>query len=53
MALQFTTTSGTTLIVPGSYAETEVVSTPSTVAANGILMIVGEADSGPSLVAFY
>jgi hypothetical protein len=48
MALQYTTESGQTLIVPGAYAETQVKSTPSTVAANGIILAVGEADSGPS-----
>jgi hypothetical protein len=48
MASQYTTSNGVTLIVPGAYAEAQVVSTPSAVAANGILMVIGEADSGPS-----
>lgn len=48
MALQYTTDSGQTLIVPGAYAETQVKATPSTVAANGIILAVGEADSGPA-----
>jgi len=48
MALQYTTDSGQTLIVPGAYAETQVKATPSTVAANGIIFAVGEADSGPA-----
>ena len=47
MASQYTTSNGTTLIVPGAYADTKVVATPGNVAANGILMVVGEADSGP------
>jgi hypothetical protein len=48
MALQYTTSNGQTLIVPGGYADAQVVATPSSVAANGILMVVGEADSGPA-----
>ena len=48
MSLQYTTSNGQTLIVPGGYADAQVVATPSTVAANGILMVVGEADSGPA-----
>jgi len=48
MATQYTTSDGKTLIIPGAYAQAQVVSTPSTVAANGILMVVGEADSGPA-----
>lgn len=48
MASQYTTDSGTTLLIPGAYAETQVKATPSTVAANGIILVVGEADSGPS-----
>ena len=47
MSLSYTTTDGQTLIVPGAYAEAQVVSTPSTLAANGILMVIGEANSGP------
>ena len=48
MALQYTTSDGQTLIVPGAYSQAQVVATPSNVAANGILMVLGEADSGPS-----
>jgi hypothetical protein len=48
MSLQYTTSDGQTLIVPGAYAQAQVVAAPSSVAANGILMVLGEADSGPS-----
>lgn len=50
MSLQYTTDTGVTLKVPGAYADTQVVSTPSTVAANGIILAIGESDSGPSFL---
>jgi hypothetical protein len=46
MATQYTTENGVTLKRPGAYADSKVVSTPSTVAANGIIFAIGEADSG-------
>jgi hypothetical protein len=48
MASQYTTSNGQTLIVPGAYADSQVVANPSTVAANGIIIAIGESDSGLS-----
>lgn len=47
MAQQYTTTSGVTLIIPGSYPEIKVQGTNSNLATTGVLMIAGEADGGP------
>jgi len=49
MAFQYVTEDGT-LIVPGSYASIKVAPNTSGIAANGVLLLVGEADSGPSYV---
>lgn len=50
MAQSFVTTSGT-LIIPGATVETRVQTSNSGLATSGILMLVGEADSGPDFSA--
>src|SRR5579859_6094906 len=47
MAQSYTDSNGT-LIIPGAYAQWQAQSTIGGLAANGILMLVGEADMGPS-----
>ena len=49
MAQQFVTTDGT-LTIPGAYAKWKTAAQNSGLATNGILLIVGEADAGPSYV---
>jgi hypothetical protein len=47
MAQSFTGTSGT-FYVPGSYVETIVQAPNSGLSTTGVLMLIGEADAGPS-----
>jgi hypothetical protein len=47
MAQQFATDSGV-LTIPGAYPIVKVQNNPSGLATTGVLMVVGEADSGPS-----
>ncbi len=46
MANQFVTTDGT-LIIPGAYAKTRVVTNPGALGTSGVLAIIGESDEGP------
>lgn len=47
MAQQYVTDAGT-LVVPGAYPKINVQNNPSGLATTGVLMLVGEADGGPS-----
>jgi hypothetical protein len=49
MALQYVTSDGT-LIVPGAYVKLDVSPQNAGLGTTGVLMLVGEADSGPSYV---
>lgn len=44
---QSTITNGTTLIIPGAYPSITVQTSNSGLAANGVIMLVGEANAGP------
>lgn len=46
MAIKYSTSSGT-LIIPGSYVETQVQTSVSGTPTTGIIAIVGEAETGP------
>lgn len=47
MAQSFTTNDGITLVNPGTYVSTQVISRQAGVAAAGVVTLVGEADEGP------
>ena len=47
MALQYNTTAGT-LTIPGAYVQEQVVANQTTLAVNGVIFAIGEADQGPS-----
>ena len=47
MASQYNTTSGT-LVIPGAYVQEQVVANQTTLAVNGVIFAIGEADQGPS-----
>lgn len=49
MAFSYVTTDGT-LIIPGAYVQLEVSPQNAGLGTTGVLMLVGEADSGPSYV---
>lgn len=49
MAFQYVTSSGT-LIIPGAYTELNVSPQNAGLGTTGVLMLVGESDSGPSYV---
>jgi hypothetical protein len=50
MAQQYQTTSAT-LTIPGAYAETVVQNNPSGLSTTGVLMLIGEAESGLDFTA--
>jgi hypothetical protein len=47
VAQSFTTNDGITLVNPGTYVSTEVISKQAGVAAAGVVTLIGEADEGP------
>lgn len=50
MAKSFTTTDGV-VVIPGGYPKYRVQTAPGGLATTGVLMLVGEADSGPAFSA--
>ena len=47
MAQSYTTNSGITLKIPGTYVEQQVRSNQGGIAAAGIVTLIGEANEGP------
>jgi hypothetical protein len=48
MAQRYTTKNGTTLIIPGTYVDQQVVSNQLGLGLSGVVTLIGEADEGPS-----